>query len=124
MISLMKKVLGEEEYFCIKKRDEYPLSERQFNVETWKCTCCDKPVWITSTNENGTQESYFRLSIQDVVVDDDVYIQQSGFTRVLQVGKEKNGYFIALKDYGKQTKLTERHFCLVLPSGRFIEADT
>lgn len=123
MISFMKQVLGDEEYFCTENRDKGPLCESQFNEKTWKCICCNEPVWINATNEDGEKESYFRLSIKDVVKEDYVYIPKSGFIRVLAVGKEKSGYFVALEKYRKLTKLTERHFCLVLPSGRFFRAD-
>lgn len=118
MVSQITQKLGKEKYFCIENSENELSEEGEVNTKSWRCLCCDNPVIIDAVDVEGKKERYFRIPVNEVIKEDYVYIPQSGFLRVLAAGKEKNGYFLALKSYRKLTGLTDKHFCLIYPSGR------
>lgn len=116
MKNLVPYVLGEEEYFCSGDAELKKIDQDNINSETWKCKCCNRPVFIDALRSGEETRSYYRLSVKEIEVGNYIYNPSSSdFLSVLAVGKEKNGYFIAIKGYKKLTGIAQDKFYLVLP---------
>jgi hypothetical protein len=112
--------LGKEKYFCNKSGDSEPVElDYQDIRKTWVCPCCSIPVSIEATTENNDMKNYLRLSAKDIDEGDYVYVHGSGFLSVLAVGKQKDGYFLAIKGHGRKNKLGDNNFFNTLYSGKF-----
>ncbi|EID4421396.1 hypothetical protein ACEH99_004445 [Vibrio vulnificus] len=111
--------LGEEDYFCCNDDSTSIMDDYQNFRKTWKCTCCNLPVVIEATTEDDDIIRYYRLSAKDLEDGDFVHVPGAGFSEVLAVGKQANGYFVAIKEYRRLSRLDERKFFNTLYTGRF-----
>nr|PMJ83715.1 hypothetical protein BCU13_02650 [Vibrio lentus] len=111
--------LGEEDYFCCNAISTSIKKDYQNFRKTWTCTCCSLPIVINAKTETGKVIRHYRLSAKDLIVGDFVYIQGAGFSEVLDVGKQSNGYFVAIKAYRRLNKLDDKRFFNTLYSARF-----
>ena len=109
--------LGDEKYFC-NDSDDSELDYQDIR-KTWKCPCCSIPVLIEATTDEGKVIRYYRLAAQDIVEGDFVHVHGAGFSEVLAVGKQNNGYFLAIREYRRLSKLGIRDFFNTLYTGRF-----